>query len=171
MSTDTLGNQCCPSYHFKRLRDLWTHSSVLAWRIPGTGGPGGLPSMGSHRVGHNWSDLAAAAGAAAEAGVYGISQVALVVKNPPANLGVIGDTGDPWVGKIPWRKEMAIHSSIFTQRIPMDRGAWWAPVLGVTKSWTRLSEHACMHARVYDGAAVASNRFGACFTLLELSLY
>ena len=30
-----------------------THSSVLAWRIPGTGEPGGLPSMGSHRVGHN----------------------------------------------------------------------------------------------------------------------
>ena len=38
-----------------------THSSVLAWRIPGTEEPGGLPSMGSHRVGHNWSDLAAAA--------------------------------------------------------------------------------------------------------------
>ena len=37
-----------------------THSSVLAWRIPGTGESGGLPSMGSHRVGHNWSDLAAA---------------------------------------------------------------------------------------------------------------
>ena len=37
------------------------HSSVLAWRIPGTGEPGGLPSMGSHRVRHNWSDLAAAA--------------------------------------------------------------------------------------------------------------
>ena len=36
-----------------------THSSVLAWRISGTGGPGGLPSMGSHRVGHDWSDLAA----------------------------------------------------------------------------------------------------------------
>ena len=40
-----------------------THSSVLAWRIPGTGEPGGLPSVGSHRVGHNWSDLAAAAAA------------------------------------------------------------------------------------------------------------
>ena len=38
-----------------------THSSVLAWRIPGTGEPGGLPSMGSHRVGHDWSGLAAAA--------------------------------------------------------------------------------------------------------------
>ena len=39
-----------------------THSSVLAWRIPGTGEPGGLLSMGSHRAGHNRSDLAAAAG-------------------------------------------------------------------------------------------------------------
>ena len=38
-----------------------THCSILAWRIPGTEEPGGLPSMGSHRVGHNWSDLAAAA--------------------------------------------------------------------------------------------------------------
>ena len=38
-----------------------THSSVLAWRIPGMGEPSGLPSMGSHRVGHDWSDLAAAA--------------------------------------------------------------------------------------------------------------
>ena len=36
------------------------HSSVLAWRIPGTGEPGGLLSMGSHRVGHDWSDAAAA---------------------------------------------------------------------------------------------------------------
>ena len=40
-----------------------THSNVLAWRIPVTGEPGGLPSMGLHRVGHNWSDLAAAAAA------------------------------------------------------------------------------------------------------------
>ena len=38
-----------------------THSSVLAWRIPEMVEPGGLPSMGSHRVGHNWSNLAAAA--------------------------------------------------------------------------------------------------------------
>ena len=39
------------------------HSSTLAWKIPGTGEPGGLPSMGSHRVGHDRSDLAAAAAA------------------------------------------------------------------------------------------------------------
>ena len=42
-----------------------THSSVLAWRIPGMAEPGGLPSVGSQRVGHNRSDLAAAAAAAA----------------------------------------------------------------------------------------------------------
>ena len=44
-------------------KEMETHSCVLAWRIPGTGGPGGLPSMGSHRVRHDWSDLAAAAAA------------------------------------------------------------------------------------------------------------
>ena len=40
-----------------------THCSVFAWRIPGMAGPGGPSSMGSHRVGHDWSDLAAAAAA------------------------------------------------------------------------------------------------------------
>ena len=40
-----------------------THSRALAWRIPGMGEPGGLPSVGSHRVGHDGSDLAAAAAA------------------------------------------------------------------------------------------------------------
>ena len=53
------------TFHFHALeKEMATHSSGLAWRIPGTGEPGGLPSMGSHRVGHDWSDLAAAAAAA-----------------------------------------------------------------------------------------------------------
>ena len=39
-------------------KEMATHSNVLAWRIPGMAEPGGLPSMGSHRVGHDWSDLA-----------------------------------------------------------------------------------------------------------------
>ena len=42
-------------------KEMAAHSSVLAWRIPGRGEPGGLPSMGSHRVGHDWSDLGTAA--------------------------------------------------------------------------------------------------------------
>ena len=42
------------TFHFHALeKEIATHSSVLAWRIPGTGEPGGLPSMGSHRVGHD----------------------------------------------------------------------------------------------------------------------
>ena len=50
------------TFHFHALeKEMAIHSSVLVWRIPGTGEPGGLLSMGSHRVGHNWSDLAAAA--------------------------------------------------------------------------------------------------------------
>ena len=53
------------TFHIHALeKAMATRSSVLAWRIPGTGEPGGLPSMGSHRVGHDWSDLAAAAAAA-----------------------------------------------------------------------------------------------------------
>ena len=53
------------TFHFEALeKEMATHSSVLAWRIPGTGEPGGLLSMGSHRVIHDWSDLAAAAAAA-----------------------------------------------------------------------------------------------------------
>ena len=50
-----------PSIHGKLEKEMATHSSILAWRIPGMGEPGGLPSMGSHKVGHDWSDLAAAA--------------------------------------------------------------------------------------------------------------
>ena len=50
------------TFHFHALeKAMATHSSVLAWRIPGMGEPGGLPSTGSHRVRHDWSDLAAAA--------------------------------------------------------------------------------------------------------------
>ena len=50
------------TFHFHALeKQMATHSSILAWRTPGTGEPGGLLSMGLHRVGHDWSDLAAAA--------------------------------------------------------------------------------------------------------------
>ena len=69
------------------------HSSTLAWKVPWTEEPGGLPSMGSLRVGHDWSDLAAAAET---------SQVALVVKNLTANAGDIRDMGSiPESGRSP----------------------------------------------------------------------
>ena len=63
-------------------KEMATHSSVLAWRIPGMVEPGGLPSLGSHRVGHDWSDLAAAAAG----NVQGFPGGA-VVKNLPADAG------------------------------------------------------------------------------------
>ena len=76
-------------------KEMATHSNVLAWRIPGTGEPGGLPSMGSHRVGHDWSDLAAAAAAVSGGHNYIASRVeepfwflALLETNSPSPEGV-----------------------------------------------------------------------------------
>ena len=52
------------TFHFPALeKEMATHSSVLAWRISGMGAPGGLPSVGLHRVGHDWSNVAAAGAA------------------------------------------------------------------------------------------------------------
>ena len=62
-SRTRLSNFTFTSYFHALEKEMATHSSVLAWRIPGTEEPGGLPSMGSHRVGHDWSNLAAAAAA------------------------------------------------------------------------------------------------------------
>ena len=61
------------TFHFHALeQEMATHSSILAWRIPGMGEPGGLPSLGSHRIGHDWSNLAAAAamGAPSDTSVF-----------------------------------------------------------------------------------------------------
>ena len=120
------------TFHFHALeKEMATRSSVLAWRIPGTGESGGLPSMGSHRVGHDWSNLAAAAGA---------SQVVLVVKKSPANAG---DTRDrsliPGLERYPGggNGNLLKYSCL---KNPMDRGAWQATIHGVTKSLTRLKQ-------------------------------
>ena len=62
------------TFHFYALeKEMATHSSVLAWRIPGTGKPGGLPSMGSHRVGHDWSDLAAGSSSSSSSSIPQLS--------------------------------------------------------------------------------------------------
>ena len=69
------------TFHFHALeKEMATHSSVLAWRIPGTGEPGGLPSMGSHRVRHDWSNFAVAAAAAAVGGklLYSVGLVSAI---------------------------------------------------------------------------------------------
>ena len=91
------------TFHFHALeKEMATHSSVLAWRIPATGEPGGLPSMGSHRVGYDWSDLAAAAG------VEDVQQLQMwaVPHNHPGVLPLIGCFGFKWKSIIyTWYKE------------------------------------------------------------------
>ena len=86
------------TFHFHALeKEIATHSSVLAWRIPGTGEPGGLPSMGSHRVGHDWNDLAVAVAGgpwvgkkdsdspAAGSKIYGDRKIYIKFRNSPTN--------------------------------------------------------------------------------------
>ena len=77
------------TFHFHALeKEMATHSSVLAWRIPGTGEPGGLPSMGLHRVGHGWSDLAAAAAVfhGMDILLIGCSQIFTITNKASMNL-------------------------------------------------------------------------------------
>ena len=86
------------TFHFHALeKEMATHSSALAWRIPGPGEPGGLPSMGSHRVGHDRSDLAAAAGMGEEDGDrgskvhrdVGVQRVGSGGRAPPQGLAAL----------------------------------------------------------------------------------
>ena len=102
-----------------------THSSVLAWRIPGTGHPGGLPSMGSHRVGHDWSNLAAAAAAAATC-LYGDKNSKRLWRSTQVHLcsgkyllcntmDNFGEFGDLWL----WR------NTCQRLKIPLLMGIGW----------------------------------------------
>ena len=136
------------------------HSSVLAWRIPGTGEPGGLPSMGLHRVDHDWGDLAAAAAAAAASFCVEISILidsywyrykyrytwdfpgGAVIRNMPANEADSGST--PELGRFPGGGDgKSLQYSCLEN--PMDKEAWWATVCGVAKSQIWLSDWAPTH--------------------------
>ena len=105
------------TFHFHALeKELATHSTILAWRIPGTGEPGGLPAVGSHRVGHNWSDLAAAATYHWLSGKESACQCRR-------------HKFDPWVRKIPWRRKWQLTPVFFPgkshgQRILEDYSPW-----------------------------------------------
>ena len=95
------------TFHFHASeKEMATHTTVLAWRIPGTGEPGGLPSLGSHRVGHNWSDLAIAGCLAASL------------------------DSTHWISKVPpsWEVKVFIPQLCTTLQDPMDYIAHQAPL-------------------------------------------
>ena len=157
-----------------------THSSVLAWRILAMGEPGGLLSMGLHRVGHDWSDLAAAA--AAEV-LYQVPRCLLeifiklhltqdfpggsVVKNLPANAGDARDMGlIPGSGRSPDRV-MATHSSILAWEIPWTEEPGGLQIPRIAKSQTnwaaestckRTHKHTHTHAHTHTHTPLNTER-------------
>ena len=159
------------TFHFPALeKEMANHSNILAWRIPGMGEPGGLPSMGSHRVRHDWSDLAAAAAHVCVSG--GDTRISeLVIFKHKHSLEYIyilciyicmyiyfciwgfpgGSDGkeaackaEDW-GSIPWLGRSPGNGNgnplqHSCLENSMDRGAWWAAIYGVTKSQAWLSD-------------------------------
>ena len=118
------------------------HSSVLAWRIPGMGEPGGLPSMRSHRVRHNWSDLAAAEGKSP-----GKLQLISFLRQIYVSGGAVGKESacqcrrcmfESWVRKILCRKEwqptpVFLPGEFHGQRSLVGYSLWGCKELDMTK--------------------------------------
>ena len=105
------------TFHFHALeKEMATHSSVLAWRIPGIGEPGELPSMGSHRVGHDWSDLAAAAAAACS--IYKKRSLSFLPSLDSWDLKycLYIDARDHWINQ----EKSTTNRSLYTEYIVVD---------------------------------------------------
>ena len=104
------------TFHLHALeKEMATHSSVLAWRIPGTGEPDALPSMGSQsRTLLKW-----------------------LSSNSSRNWWL---KLNPWVWKIPWRRKW-LPTPIFLHGEFLGRGVWWAIVYEIAKSWIRLNTY------------------------------
>ena len=95
------------TFHFHALeKEMATHPSIPAWRIPGTGEPGGLPSVRLYRVGHDWSNLAAAAAAVGFPGDWGD-------KEPACHAGDSGDMVRFLDWEDPLEEAMAVATPVF----------------------------------------------------------
>ena len=128
-----------------------THSSIPAWRIPGTGEPGGLLSMGSHRVGHYWSDLAATAAFSEKSMATHSSTLAwkILWMEEPGRLQSMALLS--WTRQSDFtftfrfhalEKETATHSSVLAWRIPGTGEPGGLPSMGshrVGHDWSDLA--------------------------------
>ena len=135
-----------------------THSSVLAWRIPGTGESHGLPSMGSHRVGHDWSDLAAAACLLFSEKAMATHSSTLAWKVPlmeePGGLQSMGSLSRAWLSDFTFtfhfhalEREMATYSGVLAWRIPGTADPGGLPSMGshrVGHDWCDSAAAACL---------------------------
>ena len=141
------------TFHLHALeKEMATHSSVLAWRIPGMGEPGGLLSLGSHRVGHNWSDLAVAGFWAGEENDTPLHYSCL--ENPMdggAWKAAVHGVAKSWIRLSDFtftfhlhalEKEMATRSSVLAGRIPGMGEPGGLPSMGsrrVRHDWSDLA--------------------------------
>ena len=142
-----------------------THSSVLAWRIPGTGEPGGLPPTGSHKVGHDWSDLAAAAAGLPRWRYWSI--IHLPIQETWDTGSISGSGRCPGEG----RGNPLRYSCL---KNPKNRGSWQVTVHMVAKSQTwlkwlstaHLRMHVCIHPPIIHRSLTI-----ICLSLISLCIY
>ena len=163
-------------------KEMATYSSILAWRIPWTEELGGLQSMGSQRVGHDWANTHSLT-------VYWNSffKVNLIYtmglprwlsgKKSNCRCKSFRRHGfDPWVRKILWRRKWQ-PTPVFLLDNSMDRGAWGTTAHGVPKSWTQLSTHAyiCPYKRITPSffvfLLVLYSRFSLVIYFIHSSVY
>ena len=135
------------TFHFHVLgKEMATYSSVLAWRIPGTGESGWLPSRGLHRVGHDWSDLAAAM-------AQWVKNLAAIQETLERQVWVLGQEN-------PLEEEMATHSSILAWKISRIEEPVTLQSMGLqTVGHKWVSEHAQMHTGKHSISSIKMRVF------------
>ena len=153
---------------------MTTYSSVLAWRIPGMGEPGGLPSMGSHRVRHDWSDLAAAAATWMDLGNVILSKVRERKTNIIwYHLCVESNFFKNDTNKLIYKRETDFWISKTSLWLPLEK-CWGKDTLGAWDKHTQLScltlfdsmdcsptgssVHEIFQARILEWVAISRSR-------------